>query len=398
MGFTVNKNTSVAVMVEDSEGTYKAPESASDFVQTLADGFEMSQTKEVIERNIFTSSVGRTSPRTGQFQSSGTIPAELRANSTQGAAPEFDKLIHSALGTKRQITSEVVTRIDGEDANTATVLLIDDLDINKFTVGDIVMVKEAGAFHVSPITIVDDTPGDCKITLLVAKPSGVFSPGVTIAKSTVYTVADAGHPSLSVSKWLENKVLEYAVGAKCTTMSIENFTTGQIPSISFGFEGLNFDRSLTVNNITPSYNNQLPPIMLDGRVFLDGTDLCVNEVTVSLENTLGFVTCISAPNGRMSSRVTERTITGSFNPYKQDDNIDNFNRYKANTPFSLFAYGKVPSSTPGEFTGVVAIYMPNCLITELGESDQDGILQDAITFSADRGVSGNIPEIYVAFI
>src|SRR5690606_6869709 len=159
--------------------------------------------KEVLERNIHTASIGRTSPRTGQFQASGTIPAEMRASVNEGEAPEIDKLIESALGSKRQITASVTTRIDGEDANTADELLIEDLDITRFNVGDIVMVKEPGAYHVSPITEVDDTPGSAKIKLLVPKPVGVFSEGVVIAKSTIYTVADSGHPSLSVTKYLE---------------------------------------------------------------------------------------------------------------------------------------------------------------------------------------------------
>jgi hypothetical protein len=42
--------------------------------------------------------------------------------------------------------------------------------------------------------------------------------------------------------------------------------------------------------------------------------------------------------------------------------------------------------------------MPNCIITDLAEADSDGLLQDAISFSANRGASGSIPEIYVAFI
>jgi hypothetical protein len=42
--------------------------------------------------------------------------------------------------------------------------------------------------------------------------------------------------------------------------------------------------------------------------------------------------------------------------------------------------------------------MPNCIITELNEADQDGLLQDAITFSANRGASGTTSEIYIAVI
>ncbi len=395
MGYTVKKNTAVAVVEESTEGTYAPPTLANQFVQTLSDGFEISQTKEVIERNIFTSSVGRISPRTGQFQASGTIPTEMRANSVEGAAPEIDKLMRSALGARRQILSESTTKASG---NTASILQIEDLDIGKYAAGDIILIKEAGAYHVSPIAEVDDSIGAATLTLVAPKESGVFSNSVVISKSTTYIVADAGHLPLSISKYLEGAVLEYAVGSKVSSMSLENFTTGQIPNLTFGFESLNFDRELTAIPATPAYDSSLPPIMLDGRLYMDGESICVNEVTVSLENTLGFITCISAENGRLSSRVTDRVITGTFNPYKQDDDLSTFEKYKANTPFSLFAYGKVPSSTPGQFGQIVAIYMPNCLITELGETDQDGILQDAITFSADRGVSGSIPEIYIAFI
>lgn len=395
MGFTIKKNTAVAVVEETTEGTYVAPTSANQFVQVLADGLEVSPSKEVIERNIMVPSVGRTSPRTGQFQSTGAIPTEMRANSVQGNPPETDKLLKSVLGQRRQVLSDVTS---SNDTHTNSIIYIEDLDIGKFEIGDIVMVKEAGAYHVSPITAIDDTLGSANITLLVPKPTGVFSPQVVIAKTTVYTVADAAHPSLSISKWLDGKVLEKIIGGKVASLAIENFTTGQIPTMAFGLEGLNYDRTLTNIPVTPAYDSSLPPIMLDGRVYIDGTSICINELTLSVENTLGFITCINASNGRESSRVTDRVISGTFNPYKPDDSVANYTKYKNNTPFSLFAYGKVPTSTPGEFGQVVAIYMPNCLITELAETDQDGILQDSITFSADRGVAGTIPEIYIAFI
>lgn len=395
MGYIVKKNTAVAVVEEGTEGTYAPPASAADFIQTLADGFELSKTKELLERNIFVSSIGKTSPRTGIFQAASTIPVEMRANSTEGGVPEFGKLLESALGTKHQITSNVTTKASG---NTGSELQIEDIDITKFEEGDIVFIKEAGGFHVSPILTIDDTPSTSSITLLIPKPSGSFSNSVVISKSTTYKVADDGHLPLSVSKYLESAILEQATGCKVASMSIENFTTGQMPTMTFGLEGLNFDSSETAIPYTPAYSSALPPILLDGRVYQDATEIQVNEVTVSLENTLGFVTSIAAPNGRISSRVTERAISGTFNPYKQDDNIDNFDKFKDNTPFKLFAYGKVPTSTAGEFNQVVAIYMPNCIITELGEADQDGIIQEAISFSADRGVAGNTPEIYIAFM
>jgi hypothetical protein len=218
-----------------------------------------------------------------------------------------------------------------------------------------------------------------------------------IEKSTQFRVADSGHPSFSLSKWIEGKVLEAGIGCKVTSVAIENFATGQIPTMNFGFEGLNFDRTLDTIPVTPSYQNSLPPIMLDGRVYMGSTKVDVNELAISIENTLGFQTSINAENGRMSSRVTERVITGSFNPYKQDNSIDLFTKYKDNTSFQIFAYGKVPLAN-GAMKNVVAVFLRNVLITEIGEADQDGLLQDSVSFSADRGVNGTTPEIVIAFI
>lgn len=389
MSIVVTKNQSWAVEVEDTEGTYKAPTASTSFVQTLAEGAEMSRSKETIERNIFNSSIGQTSPRTGAFSASGSIPVEAKAHSTEGHKPEFDALMQSSMGGKHQLTSTVTTLT----GNTSSVLQVTDASI--FSVGDVILVKELGAFHVSPISEVDEANDE--ITLLIPA-SSAFSDNVVIAKHTTYQVADDGHPSLSISRYLEGAILQQVTGAKVSGFSLEGFSTGSIPSFNFSFEGLNFDSSLTAPPFTPSYDGQLPPIVLDGRVYMDDALIDVNEVTLSLENTLGYQSSINAENGKVSSRATNRTITGSFNPYMQNDTMDNFNKFKANTPFSLFAYAKLPSSTSGEFSGVVAIYCPNCVITELSETDSDGLMQDNITFSSNRGTTGNINELYIAFI
>lgn len=390
MGLTVKKNTAIGIRLESSEGTFAAAASASDYVQIQTDGFELSQAKEVIERNIFTGSLGKTSPRTGMFTVSGSIPTEMRASATAGNAPEIALLLKSALGEQETINA-VTTKSSG---NTGSLLAVPTAGYAAYEVGDIIMVKESGAYHVSPISA--KSSGEF-LHLLVPKGSGSFSNSVVIEKSTQFRVADSGHPSFSLSKWIEGKVNEKGIGCKVTSLAIENFATGQIPTMNFGFEGLNFDRVLDTIPVTPSYQNSLPPILLDGRVYMDSTVVDVNEVSVSLENTLAFQTSINEVNGRKTSRVTERVITGSFNPYKPDDSIANFTKYKENTSFQLFAYGKVPLAG-GAMKNVVAIFLRNCLITELAETDQDGLLQDSISFSADRGVNGTTPEIVIAFI
>lgn len=387
MSEVVKKNQAWAVEIESVEGTYAPPSAATSFVQSLTDGSEMSRSKEVLERNIFTSSIGQTSPRTGQFSVSGSLAVEARAHSTEGSAPEFDGLMKSALGARRQ----TVEKTTGT-GNTDTVLQLTSAN-TFYSVGDIVLVKEAGAYHVSPVSAVSSST----VTLAIPADDD-FSDNVHIAKHSTYIVADSGHPSLSISRYLENAIVQKAVGCKAKSVEMSDFSTGKIPSFKFGFEGLNFDSTLTAPPFTPSYDGQVPPIILSAKVFMDGVEIDVNELTVSLENTLGYKSSVSAENGRIASRATERKITGSFNPYMASDSMSNFTKFKNNTPFSIFAYAKLPTGVAGEFSGIVAIYMPNCLMTELGEQDQDGLMQDNISFSANRGNTGNIPEIYIAFI
>lgn len=396
MAIAVKDNTSFAVEIESTEGTYVAPQSADSYIQALRDGTEMTRSQELLQREIFTGSIGKTQSRLGTRSVSGAMPVELRAGETEGDAPEADKLYTSAMGSKKT-RAAVITKT----GNSATVLEIEDADISGFSVYDIVMVKEAGNYEISWVSAVDTTVGFANITLGQAL-SGAPADNVEIAATTQYSTANSGHPSLSISKYIEDAKLEQATGCKVTSMSVENFSTGQIPSVNFGFEGLTFDSSLTANPFTPSYDSTLPPIALRACVYQDGTQLQVNDVTISLENTLGFVTSTCSENGRISSRVTERSISGSFNPYKTDDDLTQFNKFKCNVPYNVFASAFNPDldancDWTGEFSEAVAVFMSNCITTELGESDSDGLLVEDISFEATRGPSGSDEEMKIAF-
>lgn len=397
MANSVKDNTVYAVEIEDTEGTYKAPQADTSYVQTLADGAELTPSKELLERDVFNGSIGKTTPRTGLRTVTGSLPVEFRGSVTEGGAPEYDALLRSALGLRRQVTATTADDTDAGGPHTTSRIYFLDADASKYEKGDIVTVKVSGDYHTSPVSAVSNTPGDVYIDLLVAA-DNAFNDGDVVAATSTYTVADSGHPSLSVSKYIEGAVLEQAAGCRVTSMALENFTTGQLASFNFGFEGMSFDRSVTAQPHTPDYENALPPIILEACVYQDGVQVDVNEVTVSVENTLGFATSTCSANGRISGRATERVVSGTFNPYKQDDDVSQFDKFDDNTEYSMFLFAKIPSSTAGEYDQTVAIYIPQCVTTELGEGDQDGLLQDTISFSAGRGSEGSENEIYVAFI
>lgn len=396
MSIAVKDTTVFAVEVEVTENVYVAPSAATSYVQTLSDGAEMTPAKELLERSIFNGSIGKTTPRTGTRTVSGSMPVEMRAASTEGDAPEYDALLRSALGSRTQITATTIDATDSGGTHTTSRAYLPDADAGKYSVGQVVTIKKAGAYHTSPISAKSDTGGDVYIDLLVPAGATIADSEVIMAVS-VYTVADAGHPSLSISKYIEQAVLEKATGCRVSSMALEGFTTGQLASFNFGFEGMDFDRSVTAQPHTPSYSSAEPPIILEACVYQDSTNLPVNEISFSVENTLGFATSTCSPNGRISGRATERSVSGSINPYKQDDSVAQFTKFKNNTEFSLFATAKLPTAVAGEFGQVVSFYMPSCITTELGESDQDGLLQEDISFTSGRGTAGTTNEIYVCF-
>jgi hypothetical protein len=398
MAIGVTRNTSViAVKEETTEGVFVAPAAATDYVQPLADGFEIAPAKELIDRTVLTASVGRVSPRTGTKSVTAALPVEFRASGTEGAATDFDLLLKGALGNVRTITTQTTTKAAG---NTATVLQIEDADISKFSVGDLVCVLESGDHTPSFVTAVDTTLTTANITVSPGRETGVFSNSVVVSKSRTYYPANDGHPSLSLSYYWGNTKRTSGAGCKVTTMSLDNFSVGQIASLNFGLEGLSFDEIDGAAPHTPSYDSGLPPLILNACVYQNGTNIQVNQFAVSLTNTLGFLTSTCSENGRISSRVTERTLEGSLNPYMDDTSVAQFTRFNQNTAFSLIAFAYNPSSTAGEIElgSLVGIYLPNCLITEKAYGDQDGILTDELSFAATRGTAGSVEEIYFGVV
>lgn len=398
----VKKNTTWAVMPEVTEGTYVPPALASDYVQTLIDGSEMNPTKELLSRSVSNGSLGESTPRTGIKSVGGSLVCEARADATPGAKPEYHNLMLSALGTTKSTTQSTSSDADDVGGNPYSdkVIRLADADASKYEVGDIVMTKRAGAYHASPITSVNNVIGEVEIVLLIADPAGPYVDGIVIEAMTLYKPADQAHPPLSISKWIEGAVLEQATGCKVTSVSLENFSTGQLPTFNFAFEGLSFDRTISARPHVPNFDSGLPPIVLNARLYQGGSNECVpvNNVSFTIENTLGFATSICSTNGRISSRITERKITGSFNPPKLDDDVSDYDKFDSNSEYSLFGYAQVPKTVAGEFGNVVAFYMPQCLTTEIGEGDEDGLLTNELTFSATRGPSGSLPEIYIAVI
>lgn len=388
MSFITKKNTSVFVIEEAVEGVYEPATSPTEAVQPLADGLELNPAKETLDRNILSGSIGKAQSRTGTRSGSGTIPCEFRASGTSGHAPDYDLLMKGALGGVDTIASTVT--LTGNTVDTLNVTSGDEQD---YAVGYPILVKEAGAFHVSPIKSLDDG-----VIVLEIAADSAFSDAVEIEAVTVYKPANTGHPSLTVEMWQEEVRKEYVAGCKVASMSLNNFSTGQLADLAFSVEGTSFDQSTGSLDVTPSYETSLPPVMLSACLYVDGESVQINELSLTLENSIGKLSSTCSPNGTFAQRVTDRSITGSFNPYKSSTEVLNFTRFNDNTAFSLFAFAHNPTGVDGEFNQVMAISLPQVVITEISASDADGVVQEAISFQVNRGPGNDKDEIFIACI
>jgi hypothetical protein len=385
----IKVNSVISVMEEVTEGVYVPPAAATDFIQPLRDGFSMGHARELVERTILTNSPGMPTPRLGIKSATAAVPVEYRASGTAGGAPDFHALLKGALGFTKTATATTTTT-----GHTSTVINMAAPDAAKYSIGDIVVVKRAGMYESRPVSAV----GGTSITLAWALSNGAPPDLVVIEALRTYRTASSGWPSLSVSYYWGNEIRQAIVGARVNSMSLDNVTTGQIASFNFGLEGLTYEDEFNgAAPFTPTYDSGVPPIMLEACVWRNGVVIPVNTLSLSMTNTLGFLTDMCSENGKVSARITSREITGGINPHKDDSATNYFDDWNEGTEFSLFMSAYNPSGVAGEWDmgSVVSLWLPQCFSTEFNTEDLEGILVDQIGFRATKGEAGDKEEMYL---
>jgi len=385
---------SVFIEKEGTEGQYQAETAGAKAVEVLSDGLEFTPSKELLERNNRTATVEKVPARVGQKSMAGSVPFEFRANQVEGAEPESSDMWEALLGGK-----SVVTATTSDSGHTVSRIQLSDGDGAKYQKGFIVKVKEydenpANEDHISPITVVSTTPGDNYIDLLI--PYGAaFTDNVVVAPVTMFYHA-SGAPTLSVTNYLGGTIREKAIGMRVTSCEISAFSTGQLPQVTMAMEGLSYEREVGAPLFAPSFDTSLPPVILCAKVYQDSTELVLNNFQMTIANTLGFLTSTASKNGKISSRITELVTSWQANPYMEDDDVDQFDKFDQNSKFSIFGSAHNPGAAQNEHLEVVAYYMPNCRTTEVATGDEDGILTDQLSGSAFKEDGGD--SVFIAFI
>lgn len=386
IGVVHNESTLALTVESTGEGIYVAPSDGTDYIEVLSDGLEMTKTIEELERDVLGGTVEKEASRRGIPEVTGSIPVEFRASATAGAAPQaLDKQLRSLLGGKRTAATE-----DTTTGNTSTVLTFTS---HPFLKGDCVLVKEDGAFEVRPISAVTSTT----ITFPFALTNGAPSDGVTVEAVTTYFHDTSNSVSLSAEMNYGGEIKDQISGLRVNSGSIENFSVGQVPSISFGLSGLSLNRS----NATPSYAadftaDALPPVALEACLWINGVLLSYSELSLSIENEVAQILDACSANGKIGSRITGQTVSFTANPLADDTTFQNFTNWNDNNDVSIFFYAYNPTSTAGEFGEAVAVWLPQGKLTANGVGDSEGLMTDAIEFKAHRNAGSD--SIFMSFI
>jgi len=390
----VSNESTVALVAESTEGTYVAPSNGdgSEYVEVLSNGLEFNKAREELTRNTLGGSVESVASRVGIADVTGSLSVEMRAAGVEGDAPQSsDVLLRSLLGGKRQIAA------DQTSGTTHTSTVINFADTSAFSVGDIVLVKEAGAYECRPISaIVTNT----SIEFPFALDNGAPTDAVVVAQVTTYYSDASNAISFSAEHNLGTAAIKQQVsGLRAASGSISNWSVGALPQMDFGVQGLNIVRVDQDATEAAVFSDALPPVALSACVWISGTKVSYTEAALSIENTISTLTDACTASGKISSRITEQVTTFSVNPYLDDTDLTNtWDKFEDNNDVSVFMYAYNPDATAGEFSNAVAVWLPQAKIIASPVADQDGIITEALEIKAHRSSGSTGDSVYISFI
>lgn len=395
MGIDLCTNeSSLAIVEETTEGTYAPEASGADFIEVEA-GAAFALSREQLDRNVLTDTVEKIKSRVGAKDVTFNFKTELKAGDAEGEAPRSDVAWRALLGGQRQLLAAITS----DTGHTTTNIKIADADFAKLEVGDVVTIKEAGAFWITAVEAIDETPGSGNFDIFPAMPSAP-SDNVEISKHTTYFHNSDDLITFSSTYYHGGEVRDKIDGCRCNTGTVEDWESGQLPNITFAGDALDKDKEVGQPLFTPSYPTSLPPILLKACAFLkfeDGTEqeLQYSSFALTIENELVKKASACAESGYIGTKVTALTVSGSINPYMEDDDTERFDALNLNKDFKLFIRAYNETDSAGEFEQGVGIYLPQSVITEMPAEDLDGNIVDNISFSSHKDLGNDT--IFVGF-
>ena len=315
---------------------------------------------QMYQRNPVRSSLTKMGKLTGKRSAGLDFSIELKGSGSLTQEPEWAKLIKScgfAINDLKKITIGAITSGPFQHGETIT-----------------------GGTSLATGRVVIET-ADGTTTLYFVEITGTFENGEVLTGETSGATAttgsvpsDAGHeikpisssvPSLTMGLY-EDGIRKLLKGCRGTAKF--NFMIGEPATVDFGFRGVKAGVSDLPLLTGISYDDVVPPVLLNAVMSCDGVSLNLGELNVDIANTLAPKDKIDDAKGILSFMITERDTQGSFNPEMVlVATHDFYDKWFSNTPMVLdLAYGTVDGNK-------FRIYAPKIIYNKIDDADRDGI-------------------------
>lgn len=225
------RSTVCAVVIEDTEGTLKAPTAATNYIK-LQSGFSMVPQIENVENLELSGTLGRSKGILGGEDPVFTASHYLRGSGTAATAPNYGNLIYSSLGA----TDTESTEYDTVSGSSVSGVVVDSGEGASYRKGQALLVKHSAfAWELMPVESISTDTLTPAFDLANAPTTGI-----NLGRATTYYPAETGHPTLSIWNYLgETGGRQALAGGRTTSWSVEA-TAGQLININYTVEGIWF--------------------------------------------------------------------------------------------------------------------------------------------------------------
>lgn len=235
MAETTRKSV-LAINEEVTVGTPVLPSSGASFIE-IQDGFELEPAFDELENNLLSPNVGSKAPILGIEQPTASVSNYIRAEGTEGSAPNYSPLIESAIGEK--VASHVTERLTAaaSTAGTSSAAAIIKLASggSDFERGKAFLLKDGtNGYAIRNVDLVATNDLTSSFNLAAAPTAGLGT-----GRATLFKPSDTP-PSLTGAMYRGNgAALEVIAGARVSEMSIEA-TAGELLTGSFTLDGTSY--------------------------------------------------------------------------------------------------------------------------------------------------------------
>jgi hypothetical protein len=179
---------------------------------------------------------------------------------------------------------------------------------------------------------------------------------------------------------------------------VENWETGKIPTMKFAIAGLDMTQAVAAPAFTPDFSSDAKaPTMFLAKAYINAVAVDYNKLGLTMTNEKTDILSAASSSGKIATKKTKFTVEGTIDPYKSDADVLRSTAYNANQDVSIFTYAFYDDgSVAGQFANVIAIYIPKAKITELNESEKNGVIIEELKFKAFKGLGND--SVFLGFI